>query len=175
LWGLSRRWTSILHQCFNVLHNGFQLSVYCESVVFVFVEPFVYLGVFFATCFSFCVSLIVGLCPWVFCYDACGERFLSCRCDLRSAAWRFTHRCGGFLANRLRFFCSGWASKACKGASEGTSEGTSEPLLPIPECVEDAVVPLLPLAWPFSLDHGINCTILAVVFMVGRMGRSLPL
>jgi hypothetical protein len=54
-------------------------------------------------------------------------------------------------------------------------EHLKEPLLPIPECVEDAVVPLLPLAWPFSLDHGIKCTILAVVFMVGRMGQSMPL
>jgi hypothetical protein len=54
-------------------------------------------------------------------------------------------------------------------------EHLKEPLLPIPECVEDAVVPLLPLAQLFSLDHGINCTVLAVVFMVGLMARSLPL
>ena len=48
-----------------------------------------------------------------------------------------------------------------------------EPLPPIPERVEDAVVPLLPLARPFALDHGIDRTILAVAFHYGLSDEAI--
>jgi hypothetical protein len=59
------------------------------------------------------------------------------------------------------------SASASASASSAPLPPPKEPLLPIAGQVEDAVVPLLPLAQPYTKEFGIDRTILAVAFHYG--------
>jgi hypothetical protein len=59
------------------------------------------------------------------------------------------------------------SASASASASSAPLPPPKDPLPPIPGRVEDAVVPLLPLARPYSLEFGIDRSILAVAFHYG--------
>jgi hypothetical protein len=65
------------------------------------------------------------------------------------------------------------SAPASASASSAPLPPPKEPLPPIPGRVEDAVVPLLPLARPYSLEFGIDRTILAVAFHYGLSDAAI--